>query len=130
MTQHRARLDESRSFGIVYGGGACRYQQDGKPFDLRGIEIISAETTGEATAEQSHGDTVVSAAHQVSAATVRMRRTRRRKRAGIIVVRDLEITKKHIDVLVARNLLTPAKIGDQQKVALAVRRALDEWGKA
>ena len=56
-----------------------------------------------------------------------MRRTRQRRRAGIIVVRNIEITKKHIDVMVTRNLLSPAETGDQDKLTTAVLRALDEW---
>ena len=123
MDQRRARLDHSRSFGIIYGGGACRYEQDRKQFDHRGIEIISAATTGEAAAWQPPGGTVARAEDPISPATVRMRRTRQRKRAGIIVVRNLEITKKHIDEMVTRNILSPAETGDQHKLAIAVRRA-------
>ena len=76
MTQRRARLDHSRSFGVVYDGGACRYEQDHKQFDHRGIEIISTATTGKATVWQPPGGTVARAEDPISPATTRMRRTR------------------------------------------------------
>ncbi len=127
MTQRRARLDHSRSFGVVYGGGACRYEQDHKRFDHQGLEILPDVGTDRTTVDKSGGEAPHASERPRSPAAERMRRTRQRRHAGIIVVRDLEITRKHIDVLVARNILMPAKIGDQQKVASAVRRALDSW---
>lgn len=36
-------LDRTRSFGMVYGGGAHAYEQDGKVFDHDGVEITSEE---------------------------------------------------------------------------------------
>jgi len=127
MTQRRARLDHSRSFGIIYGGGACRYEQDRKQFDHRGIEIISAATTGEAAAWQPPGGTVARAEDPISPATVRMRRSRERRRAGILAVVSVEVHKRDVDVLVARHLLTAEDGTDREKLASAVRRALDAW---
>ncbi len=127
MTQHRARLDHSRSFGVVYGGGACRYEQDGKPFDHRGIEIISTERPSEATTWQPPGGTVACAEDPISPATVRMRRSRERRRAGILAVVRVEVHKRDVDVLVARHLLKAEDGTDREKLASAVRRALDAW---
>ncbi len=130
MTQRRARLDHSRSFGIVYGGGACRYEQDDKRFNHQGLEILPDAGTDQTASDQFGGETPHASERPRSPAAERMHRTRKRRRAGIIIVRNIEITKKHIGVLVARNLLMPVKISDQQKVALAVRRALNEWIKS
>lgn len=35
----RAQLDESRTFGIVYGPGMCRYTQDHKEFGGNKVEL-------------------------------------------------------------------------------------------
>ncbi len=127
MTQHRARLDHSRSYGVVYGGGHARFEQDGRQFDHQGFEILPDVGTDHTAGDQFGGATPHSSKRPRSAAAERMHRARQRRHSGIIVVRDLEITKKHIDVMITRNLLAPAEICDQQKVARAVRRAIDAW---
>ncbi len=127
MTQRRSLLDHSRSFGVVYGGGPARYEQDGKQFDHQGLEILPDVATAHTEVAKFGGETPHPSKRPRSAAAERMHRTRQRRRVGIIVVRNIEITKKHIDVMITRNLLSRAEIGDQQKVASAVRRALDSW---
>ncbi len=82
MTQRRSLLDRNRPFGVVYGAGPLRYEQDHKQFDHRGIEIISTATTGKATVWQPPGGTVARAEDPISPATARMRRTRERRRAN------------------------------------------------
>ncbi len=129
MTQRRARLDHSRSFGVVYGGGVCRYEQDGKQFDHRGMEINSPAKTGEATAWQPPGDTVARAEAPISPATERMRRTRQRRREGIAAVVSVEVHKRLVEELVARHLLSPSRSGDRAEISAAVLRALNEWRK-
>ncbi len=130
MTRHRVRLDHDRPFAAIYGGGPVRYEQDDRQFDHQGLEILPDVGTDRTTVDKSGGEAPHASERPRSPAAERMRRTRQRRRAGIIVVRDLEITRKHIDVLVARNLLMSAIFGDQQTVALAVRRALNEWIKS
>ena len=127
MTQRRALLDHNRPHGLIYGGGPARYEQDGKQFDHQGLEILPDVGTDHAAADKSGGENPQPSKRPRSAAAERMHRARQRRRSGIIVVRDLEITKKHIDVMITRNLLARAEIGDQEKLASAVRRALDEW---
>ncbi len=127
MTRRRARLDHSRSFGVVYGGGPARYEQDDKRFDHQGLEILPDVGAVHTAVDKIGGETPHASERPRSPAAERMRRMRQRRRAGIIVVRDLEITRKHIDVLVARNFLSPAELCDQDKLATAVLRALDEW---
>ena len=127
MRRRRATLDRNRPYGIVYGAGPVRFEQDHKKFDHNGFEILPDVGTDHTAANQFGGETRRVSERPRSAAAARMRRTRQRRRAGIIVVCDLEITRKHIDVMITRNLLMPAGIGDQQQVASAVRRALDEW---
>ncbi len=129
MTQRRARLDHSRSFGKIYGGGACRYEQDRKQFDHRGIEIISAATTGEAAAWQPPGSTVARAEDPISPATERMRRTRERRREGIAAVVSVEVHRRIVEELVARHLLSPSRSSNRAEISAAVLRALNEWRK-
>ncbi len=130
MTRRRARLDHSRSFGVVYGGGPARYEQDDKRFDHQGLEILPDVGTDHAADDQFGGETLHASERPRSAAADRMHRARQRRRAGIIVVRNIEITKKHIDEMVTRNLLSRAEIGDQDKLTTAVLRALNEWNKS
>ncbi len=127
MTQRRISLDHNRPHGLIYGGGPARYEQDGKQFDHQGLEILPDVGTDQTADNQFGGDTPHASERPRSPAAERMHRTRKRRRAGIIIVRNIEITKKHIDVMITRNLLAPAEICDQQKVASAVRRALDSW---
>lgn len=37
-------LDKKRSYGVVYGDGACRFTQDNKEFDGLGNEIVKPGT--------------------------------------------------------------------------------------
>ena len=127
MTRRRARLDHSRSFGVVYGGGPARYEQDDKRFDHQGLEILPDRGTDHTAGDKFGGENPHANERPRSPAAERMHRTRKRRRAGIIIVRNIEITKKHIGVLVARNFLSPAELCDQDKLATAVLRALDEW---
>ncbi len=127
MTQRRISLDHNRPHGIISGGGPARYEQDGKQFDHQGLEILPDRGADHTAGDKFGGETPHASERPRSPAAERMRRTRQRRRAGIVVVRNIEITKKHIGVLVARNFLSPAETGDQQKVAIAVRRALDAW---
>ena len=127
MTQRRILLDHNRPHGLIYGGGPARYEQDGKQFDHQGLEILPDFGTDGNAGDQSVSEASHPSKRPRSAAAERMHRARQRRRSGIIVVRDLEITRKHIDVMITRNLLMPAEIGDQQQVANAVRRALDSW---
>ncbi len=130
MTQRRISLDHNRPHGIIYGGGPARYEQDGKQFDHQGLEILPSGETGHTAANQFGGETPHPSERPRSAAADRMHRARQRRRAGIIVVRNIEITKKHIDEMVTRNLLSRAEIGDQDKLTTAVLRALNEWNKS
>ncbi len=127
MNQYRARLDRNRSYGIVYGGDHARYEQDDKRVDHQGLEILPDVGTDHAADDQFGGETLHASERPRSAAADRMHRARQRRRAGIIVVRNIEITKKHIDVMVTRNLLSRAEIGNQGKLTTAVRRALEAW---
>ncbi len=129
MTRRRSLLDHSRSFGVVYGGGPVRYEQDGKQFDHQGLEILPDFGTDGNAGDQSVSEAPHPSKSPRSAAAERMHRARRRRRAGIIVVCNLEITKNHIEVMVTRNLLSPSETGDQQKVANAVRRVINVWCK-
>ncbi len=129
MTRHRARLDQSRSFGVIYGRGACRYEQDGKTFDHRGIEIISTERSSEAPTGQPLSDTVACAEAPISPATERMRRTRQRRREGIAAVVSVEVHRRIVEELVARHLLSPSRSSDRAEISAAVLRALNEWRK-
>ena len=52
---------------------------------------------------------------------------RERRRAGILAVVSVEVHKRDVDVLVARHLLTAEDGTDREKLASAVRRALDAW---
>ncbi len=130
MTRHRARLDHDRPYAAIYGGGPVRYEQDDRQFDHQGLEILPDVGTDRTTVDKSGGEAPHASERPRSPAAERMRRTRQRRRAGIVAVVNIEVTKEDIAQLVARNLLMPAEIGDQQKVALAVRRALNEWIKS
>ncbi len=127
MTQRGSLLDRDRPFGLVYGGGACRYEQDHKRFDHQGREILPAVGTDQTASDQYCGETPHASERPRSPAAERMRRTRERRRAGIVAVVNIEVTKEDIAQFVARNLLMPKEIGDQQQVASAARRALDSW---
>lgn len=127
MTQRRARLDRDRPFALVYGGSACRYEQDHKRFDHQGLEILPDVGTDQTAGDQFGSETPHLSTGPRSAAAERMRRTRQRRRAGIVAVVNIEVTKEDIAQFVARNLMMPTEIGDQQQVASAVRRALDAW---
>lgn len=39
----RAKLEQSRSYGTVYGQGLVRYEQDHKKFDATGNEIFESD---------------------------------------------------------------------------------------
>ena len=91
MTQRRARLDHSRSFAIVYGGGACRYEQDDKRFDHQGLEILLDVGTDQTADNQFGGETPHASERPRSAAAERMRRTRERTRVGIAAVVSVEV---------------------------------------
>ncbi len=126
MTQRRISLDHNRPHGIIYGGGPARYEQDDRQFDHQGLEILPDVTVHTAD-DQFGGETPHASERPRSPAAERMRRTRQRRRAGIVAVVNIEITKEDIAQFVARNLLMPKEIGDQQQVASAARRALDSW---
>ena len=116
MTQRRSLLDRNRPFGIIYGGGICRYVQDDKQFDHQGLEFLPDRGTDFTAGDKFGGENPHPSMRPRSAAADRMHRARQRRRAGIIVVRNIEITKKHIDEMVTRNLLSRAEIGDQDKL--------------
>ncbi len=127
MTQRRISLDHNRPHGLIYGGGPARYEQDGKQFDHQGLEILPDRGTDHTAGDKFGGETPHASERPRSPAAERMRRTRQRRRAGIVAVVNIEITKEDIAQFVARNLLMPKEIGDQQQVASAARRALDSW---
>ncbi len=127
MSRRRATLDRNRPYGIVYGAGPVRFEQDHKKFDHNGFEILPDGGTDHTADDQFGGETPHASERPRSPAAERMRRTRQRRRAGIVAVVNIEITKEDIAQFVARNLLMPKEIGDQQQVASAARRALDSW---
>ena len=127
MSRRRATLDRNRPYGIVYGAGPVRFEQDHKKFDHKGFEILPDGGNDHTADDQFGGETPHASERPRSPAAERMRRTRQRRRAGIVAVVNIEITKEDIAQFVARNLLMPKEIGDQQQVASAVRRALDSW---
>ena len=121
MSNAKTKLDRSRSFGIVYGGGPIRYEQDHKQFDHQGRQI-SPEAQRD---DLSNGLDSTSTAG--SAAAERMRRTRERRKRGVVTIVPLEIMAADISTFVARNLLPKQKADDRLVVAAAIRKALDQW---
>jgi len=127
MTRQRAKLDQSRSYSAVYGDASYSYKQDGKRFDHQGLEIISDEAEeGPARLEPK----AATRQQAPSSAAERMRRTRQRRRAGIVAVVSVEIRQEVVDWLVARNLISPEEIDDRKKIATAVSRVLEGLRRA
>ena len=125
-----AKLDTSRPYGKVYGDSAHRYEQDGRLFDHRGNELV--DSGGEA-----HGSDPRSPVREhhpecpraASLAALRMRRTRERRKAGIVAVVNIEVTDRVANHLVARNLLAEGQIGDRARLADAIRGVLNSWAQ-
>src|SRR5215475_5931818 len=86
------QLDRSRSFGIVYGGADHRFEQDGLCFDAHGMEILSEEATTQIRGQPE----VERACVHPTAAASRMRRSRARRRAGVVAVVHLEVTERDV----------------------------------
>jgi len=121
MPNAKTKLDRSRSFGTVYGGGSVRYEQDNRQFDHQGHQILPDAQRD----DLSNGADSASTAG--SAAAERMRRTRERRKRGVVAVVPLEVTTEDISKFVTRNLLPKEKADDRLVIAAAVRKVLDQW---
>jgi ribosomal protein S25 len=124
MSPRPSHLDRSRSYASVHGDASYSYEQDGKQFDHQGLEILPEET-GEVPARREPKAAVRQQAP--SSAAQRMRKTRQRRRAGIIAVVSVEIRQEVLDHLVARNMISRDEIGDRAKISTAIGRILDDW---
>ena len=127
MPSRQTLLDRDRPFATVYGEAPYRYEQDGKKFDHQGVEILTDEVGEDAAKHQPRGNDAAVSQMPRSSAAERMRRTRERRRAGIIAVVSVEIRQQDLDKLVARNLISPEETDDREKIATAIRRALENW---
>jgi len=114
------RLDRSQPFGVVYGNSAYRFEQNGLRFDAQGTEILSKRAANET---QKGFD-----AHPVlvrpTSAAARMRRSRERRRAGVVAVVNLEVTEQDVTALITRNLLRKETCADRAELSRAIRAAL------
>ena len=129
MTRQQPELDRSRSYGVVYGTAPYRYEQDGKKFDHQGLEILTDEVGEDAAKHQPRRNDAAVSQMPRSSAAERMRRTRERRRAGIIAVVSVEVKQQDVNRLVARNLISSDETGDREKIAAAVRRVLENWAE-
>ncbi len=120
----QSHLDRERPFATVYGEAWYRFEQDGKKFDHQGVEILTNDVGEDAAKQQPRKYDAAVSEKSRSAAAERMRRTRERRRVGIIVVVGVEITKRDVEQFVARNLLSRGDAHDREKIAIAVRRAV------
>jgi hypothetical protein len=127
MSTRRSELDQSRRYGVVHGECWYRSEQDGKKFDHQGLEILTDEVGEDAAKHQPRRNDAAVSQMPRSSAAERMRRTRERRRAGIIAVVSVEIRQQDLDKLVARNLISPEETDDREKIATAIRRALENW---
>jgi len=125
MSTRRSELDQSRRYGVVHGECWYRFEQDGKKFDHQGLEILTDEVGEDAAKHQPRRNDAAVSQMPRSSAAERMRRTRERRRAGIIAVVGVEITKRDVEQFVARNLLSRGDAHDREKIAIAVRRAME-----
>jgi hypothetical protein len=116
------RLDRSRPYGTVYGYANHRFEQDGLCFDAHGNEILP-DTGREQT--QPTADVRPTSA-QSSSAAVRMRRSRERRRKGVVAIVHLEVTEQDVTALVTRNLLSSETGADRAELCRAIRTALTE----
>lgn len=133
MTRRRAKLDRGHSFGTVHGASRVCYEQDHKQFDHTGLEILpddgSEPTPPPASRTASSPETKPSRTDgALSQAARRMRRSRSRRRAGVMVV-NIEITRRVIDQLIEHAGLEGNDANDREKVAGAIGGLLDDWGK-
>ncbi len=130
MPRRQARLDRSRSFGTVHGSSRVRYEQDHKHFDHAGVEILedgSEPTPPPASRTASSPATKPSRSVKApSPAARRMRRTRARRRAGMMVVK-LEISRQVIDHLIEHAGLERDDANDREKLAGAIGSLVDDW---
>jgi len=127
MIRQRAELDRSRSYASVHGDASYRYEQDGKQFDHQGFEILADEAKEHIAMRRPEGTDEAVSRDVRSSAAQRMRRTRQRRRAGIIAVVNVEIRQEVVDWLVARNLISLEEADDRNKIAAAVQRELEIW---
>ncbi len=91
MSTRRSELDQSRRYGVVHGECWYRFEQDGKKFDHQGLEILTDEVGEDAAKHQPRRNDAAVSQMPRSSAAERMRRTRERRRAGIIAVVSVEI---------------------------------------
>lgn len=133
MTRRRAHLDRSRTFGTVHGSSRARYEQDHKHFDHTGLEILPKDGSQPIPPAASRGPSSPATTPSrtdgaLSQAARRMRRSRARRRAGMMVVK-LEISHQVIDHLIEHAGLEGNDANDREKVAGAIGGLLDDWGK-
>lgn len=121
----QTQLDHDRPFATVYGEAPYRYEQDGRQFDHRGLEVLTDEAGEDAAEHRSNTGNAGISQEARSSAAERMRRTRKRRRAGIIAVVSVEIRQEVVDWLVARNLISLEEMDDRKKLSTAIRRALE-----
>jgi hypothetical protein len=119
----RAHLDCGRTFATVRGEAWCRFEQDGKKFGQQGVEILTNDVGDDAAKHQPKNYNAAVSKKSRSVAAERMRRTRERRRAGIIAVVGVEITKRDVEQFVGRNLLSRGDAHDREKIAIAVRQS-------
>ena len=113
-------LDFKRPHAIVYGDAPHSYEQDGHCFDAAGRLIRPTESTRSASNQAA--PPVVSS--RLKSAAERMRRSRQRRRNGIVAVIPVEISGRDVSQLLARKLLTNDSSGNRAAIAQAIRRLL------
>ena len=135
MTTPRApSLERSRPYGVVYGGGPIRYEQDHRHFDHQGrevdqegqpvLQVPKTMDRGKRPASSSDGNP---SGKPGASSAERVRRLRERRRQGVRFVLSVPVTDLMIDALIQRGLINDEAAGNRDMIAQALTEAIEAW---